>query len=302
MKQVLILYSKYCSSSTLKKSEDIYSSMIKREILLCRGIIHDYDAKNNIFTKALFLEKNKWIWKQNVVPKIVHDQSAFNLSHEKKEIKNKIAKNFPFFNSLYLSDLMSNKWKAYLAFRNLCPRTVLIENANDLKKISQLDTEKVILKPLSGMGGKGIKIYSRKKARPIPFPFIAQNLISTTGINGIVNGQHDLRILLANENIFHSFVRIPKKGNLIASLSLGSTIKLVPLSKIPEQVLLLVEKVKSVLPKEERRLYSIDIMLDSFQRPFIIELNSRPGMILEKEELGARTRYYDHLASFFLKD
>lgn len=301
MKQVLILYSQYSSPSMLKRSEDLFSSMAKRGVLLCRGFIPDYDIKNKVFTKALFLENGAWVWKQHVTPDTVYDRSFFYLSDKKQEIRQGIAKSFSFFNSLRLGELMSNKWKTYLAFRQFCPPTMLIDNHKDFEKISQLSTEKIILKPLAGSGGNGIKIYPWEKARPLPFPFIAQNLISTTGIKGIVKGPHDLRVLLADEDIFHSFIRIPKKGKLIANLSHGSTIRRISPSRLPDQVLSLVKQVKHILGTREKKLYSIDIMLDSSQKPWIIELNSRPGLILEDGEGGARTNYYNHLANFFLK-
>jgi len=102
-----------------------------------------------------------------------------------------------------------------------------------LKKINSLSSDKIILKPVTGSGGMGIKITTKNSIGEMPYPFIAQELIETNGYKKWVKGAHDLRVMVINETPFHSFLRIPPKGKLIANLSQGGRIKLIDPKELP---------------------------------------------------------------------
>ena len=132
------------------------------------------------------------------------------------------------------------------------------------------------------------------------YPFIAQELIETNGYKKWVKGAHDLRVMIINETPFHSFLRIPPKGKLIANLSQGGKIKLVNPKELPASLHDIMDVVSKKLKRFDKKMYAIDFIFDKNEKPWIIELNSRPGIALEKEELPIRIDYYNNLINFYL--
>lgn len=299
MKTILTLYSQPFPPTMLEASEDFYVYAKKQNLLICRGFIADFNPKNNTFKKALFFEKNRWIWKKNIKPNSIHDRSLHYLKEPDFSTKKIIERSFPFFNKINLSEVMTNKWSTYKAFKKFSPKLVLVKKTADLCKIDTLATKKIILKPIHGSGGMGIKIIPKSAATKMPFPFLAQELIETNGYKNWVKGAHDLRVMMINETPFHSFFRIPLKGKLIANLSQGGKIKLVDPKDLPESILSILKYTSKKFAPFSKKMYAIDFIFDKNERPWIIELNSRPGIMLEKEELPARINYYNALITFF---
>lgn len=307
MKKVLILFDKMgragLSCESRRQFADLYSFAEKRGIEFCRAPIKAYNLQKRFFTKAQFYKKDRWIWKKNIVPDIIYDKSPFVMNKRLQAMRLKIEKDFTFINSLKLSNLLSNKWKTYKKFSKFSPKTVLINQRSDLRKIKGLKTNLVILKPLFGSGGKGIKIYTKDKIRPTRYPFIAQKFVSARkGIPGLVNGPHDLRVFLAkSEKPFYSYIRTPKEGELISNYSQGGSLIPLPVSKIPKKIYAITRYVSKKLSAYEKKFYSIDFIFDDNQRPWILEMNSRPGITVYKEELDYREYFYNHITEFFLK-
>lgn len=307
MKKVLILFDKTGLVGLSRKSRrqfaDLYSFAEKRGIEFCRAPIEAYDPQKRLFTKAQFYKKGSWRWQKNITPNIIYDKSPFVMNKRLQAMRLKIEKDFTFINSLKLSSLLSNKWETYRKFSKFSPKTVLINRKADLIKIEKLKSNLVVLKPLFGSGGKGIKISPKDKVKPIKYPFIVQEFVpARKGIDGLVKGPHDLRIFLAKSGKpFHSYIRTPKEGNLVASYSLGGTLIPLPVLKIPKKIFSITRFVSKILSAYGKKLYSIDFIFDDNQRPWILEMNSRPGVTIDKEELDYRKYFYTHVINFFLK-
>lgn len=307
MKKVLILFNKTGLVGLPRESRrqfaDLYSFAEKRGIEFCRAPIEAYDPQKRLFIKAQFYKKGRWKWRKSIAPDIIYDKSPLAMSKRLQAMRVKIEKDFTFINSLKLSDLLSNKWKTYKKFSKFSPKTVLINRKADLIKIKELKSKLVVLKPLSGSGGKGIKIYPKNKIKPIGYPFIAQEFVpSGKGIVGLVNGPHDLRIFLAKSGEpFYSYIRTPKKGKLMANCSLGGMLIPLPVSKIPKKISAITRFVSKKLSVYGKKLYSIDFIFDDNQKPWILEMNSRPGITIYKEELDYREYFYTYVINFFLK-
>jgi glutathione synthase/RimK-type ligase-like ATP-grasp enzyme len=162
-----------------------------------------------------------------------------------------------------------------------------------------LSSSRIIIKPLTGSGGEGILIFEKGRPIPLKYPFLAQELIEVKrGVKNFVSGPHDLRVIIINEKPFYSFLRIPEKNKLISNLSQGGTIRVVPLDKLPRIIFPFLEKIQKKLKHYGEKLYSVDMILDDNGRPWIIELNSRPGLILEKEELPYQEYFFDNVINF----
>lgn len=283
------------------KSFNYFLSLASTKINVCLAPISFYNEKIRGFT-ALFFLNGKWIWKKGIKPDVIYDKSEYNLkSKNLKTLRKKISKNFTFINSLGLKELTSNKWKSYLLFKKYSPYTLLINKRADLSLIRKLSTEKVVVKPLEGSCGKDVGIYSKKNVRPLGFPFIAQEFIkSKKGISGLLKGTHDLRIFFFNETPFYSYARIPPTGSLVSNISTGGSLKVVPLNKIPKGVMKIAREASEKLSRFGPRIFAIDFILDAAQRSWIIELNSCPSFVLEKEEYPYKQKFFKPIIDFLL--
>ena len=301
MKTVLILYNKTDKAETtpsMKKYENLYKHAKKRGVALSRAPISAFDKETGLFKRAQFFD-GRWSIKKNIRPDLVYDKSPFHIEERFSATRKLIASRYPFYNSLGLSELLSDKWMTYQTFKKFSPKAFLISNKDDLKKMAKLSSSRIIIKPLTGSGGEGILIFEKGHPIHLKYPFLAQELIEVKkGIKNFVSGPHDLRVIIINEKPFYSFLRIPEKNKLISNLSQGGTIRVVPLDKLPRIIFPFLEKIQKKLRRYGEKLYSIDMILDDNGRPWIIELNSRPGLILEKEELPYQEYFFDNVINF----
>jgi glutathione synthase/RimK-type ligase-like ATP-grasp enzyme len=307
MKKILFLFDKEgvnsFSNKFRKDYEDLYGYLLANGIESFRAPIIFYNKNKKLFNKAYFLKgKSNWDLKKNLKPDLIFDKTPFFLEKKLAYLRKILAKNFCFVNDLNFSSLLSNKWSNYRRFQEFYPKTILIKSPLDFFQIKQLKSKYLILKPLFGSSGKGIKIQEKLKFKPLKTPFVVQELIdSSQGIRGLASGPHDLRIVMKDQTPFYSYLRIPSKGNLLANLARGGKLRVVPLKKIPAKALFIARKVSQKLKSYKHKFYSIDFVLDSTGKPWIIEMNSRPGLILNKEEIKYRNYFYDNLIDFINK-
>ena len=203
---------------------------------------------------------------------------------------------------------MSDKSLTYQQFKNISPKSIIINKRSDLKRIDKLKTQKIIIKPLSLSGGEGIFITEHKLLKnhlnKIKFPVIIQELIDSSEVkNDIVNGCHDIRIYIRNKTPFYSFTRFPEKGNFLANISQGGTLKVSPIkdlmnnNKVNNFINNIINKIDEI--DGNKKLYAIDFMFDNDNKIWLIEMNSCPGLILEKEEMEYQKKFYKYLSEFF---
>jgi len=71
-------------------------------------------------------------------------------------------------------------------------------------------------------------------------------------------------------------IRKAKKG-LVSNLSRGGKDIVVDLKKVPDEVKKIVKKVDSKLKRYRPRIYTVDFIFDKNNKPWLMELNSKPG-------------------------
>lgn len=148
--------------------------------------------------------------------------------------------------------------------------------------LQKIKSDKVVFKPHCGGGGEGIVIVDKKDFTPDMIDFTKQYfaqefLDSSAGVPGIVQGLHDLRLVLFNGEVKSSFIRQPKEGSYLANLAQGATFVYVPVNKLPASALALAEKIDRKFRHYTPRLYAIDLLYQD-DKPYLIELNDQPGM------------------------
>jgi glutathione synthase/RimK-type ligase-like ATP-grasp enzyme len=131
--------------------------------------------------------------------------------------------------------------------------------------------------------------------------YIAQEFVETKGgISGITKSRHDLRVVIINNKIVWSHVRIPKEGNLKANVSGGNGGELceVEVSKLPKSVVEICDVVsKDFYKKYDNPIYSLDFGFDESGKPYIFEINDQIGF--PQMYMKAKDAFLDELVENF---
>lgn len=235
----------------------------------------EYDFSNNKWKRVLNQEVNIVYGRFNAA---AFKDNKKNLHVE--NLKYKIAEDISVINHPELEEFCWDKRIVAEVFPEYSPKTFVVNTRKGLDTvISCINSDKVVVKPRFGTLGEGVMIVDKKD---LPLKVLRNTLVqefidTSKGFEGISNGVHDLRIIIANGKIDHAHVREPiKEGVFTANMSLGGTRRFISKSLLPLSVLKIVKDVDHVLEKYYPRLYSIDIMFDENKRPFIVECNSSP--------------------------
>lgn len=189
----------------------------------------------------------------------------------------------PIFNHPDLNDVCTDKFAMYKHFRKFCPLTLLATNQEEyISALKQIETDKAVIKPLTGQEGIGILIDSTTKLiieKIETFPVVIQEFLDTSnGVPGIVEGYHDLRVALFDGEIIYSYLRTPPPGKLTANVSQGGKFFMVEAEKLPKEIQPIIQTIDQELAYVGHRFYCIDFGITQ-NGPKIIEMNARLGLL-----------------------
>lgn len=162
------------------------------------------------------------------------------------------------------------------------PRTILCEGREELEReLSALVTgELMVLKPKTGHKGIGVMVGDKQAllAADIKYPILLQEFIETRGGFEGHQERHDIRLVILNGKIVHSFVRLAMADPYRANISQGGDYIELSYKEIPEPVKNTAESLAFKIKKEfENPFYSMDFGI-SGKRVVIFELNSKIGL------------------------
>lgn len=266
-----------------------------------------YDYKKHFFKYAWIYEGKNANWKRvrNIKPDLIYDKTKARMEvYRKKEL---VGEKYRFINNLEFTQLIDNKLTTSLLFEKWSKKSWLMENKEDLAKaLVKIKTNKIVIKPLLESGGKDVRITDKKEALEkirIHQPCLAQEFIdSSGGVPGFSKGTHDLRLVFINSNLIYAYIREPAKGKLLANLAQGGSLTIVPAKKIPRSVFPIVKCADRIFETFNPRIFSIDLMLDRKGRPWVVELNSMPGLYFTPEEKPSMIKMYKELLEIFKKE
>jgi hypothetical protein len=178
----------------------------------------------------------------------------------------------------------SSKWNAYQLLPEFFPKTIFIDSDPDFfAALKNITTGNAVLKPNTGTGGKGVRIFQKTKPEldnemrvTIAEGALLQEFIDTKdGIAGICGTHHDLRLAVVNNTIALTHVRIPAPGSLIANYQQGATIKeLARETDLPKTVIALYEKVHATITARfPDPMYTMDVGIGADGVPLLFEIN-----------------------------
>ncbi|MDQ1283840.1 MAG: ATP-grasp protein [Patescibacteria group bacterium] len=286
--------------------EYFYDICKKGGIQMYRASYEWYDYKNHIFKHAWVFEGKGGNWKKvdNIKPDLIYDKTKARMeTYYKKEL---IGEHYPFINDLCFTRLIDDKFITSLLFSKWSKRSWVIKNNTDLKMtLKNISSSKLVAKPLSESGGNGIFIIEKKKYGELPkinSPYIVQDFIdSSRGVPGVSQKMHDLRLVFINNKLMYSYIREPQEGSFLANLAQGGSLKIVPENKLPRTIFPVIKHANKIFAAFEPRIYSIDFMFDEKKQPWVVELNSMPGLFFTPEEKPCMIEMYRELLKVFKK-
>lgn len=266
-------------------SYSVYSDLARdRDMKLVVGKYNWYgDGK---LRKGWVHNGEEWEKVKNVGIDGVYDKFKFDSST--RELKKRIADEVGVLNSFRLEKLCKDKYLTYREFPDHVPETKLGSRKNIEEMLDKYG--KVVVKPRYDFGGHGIKVIeSVEEADHLEEDsddYIVQAFIDSSG--GIpdlgISGMHDLRGVVINDTLAEAYVRQPNEGYL-SNTHQGGSIRYVDRDKYPESAETILSEVREKFKEFKPNLYTVDLIFDEEGEPWILELNSKPGIgYFEPEE------------------
>jgi glutathione synthase/RimK-type ligase-like ATP-grasp enzyme len=286
--------------------EYFYDLCREKGIQMYRASYQWYDYEKNLFKYAWIYEGSggKWRKVENIEPDLIYDKTKSRAEvYYKKEL---IAQTYPFVNDLNFTKIVDDKFVTSLIFPQWSKKSYLIKTNADLEKIlPKLKTAKVVIKPLSESGGKGVQFLEKTELEKIEFSgenIVQEFIDSSLGVPGISVGMHDLRLVFVGDKLSYAYIREPKEGSFLANLSQGGKLTIVPVENLPKSLAPIVEFVNETFSSFPDRIFAIDFMFDENGQPWIVELNSMPGLFFSPEEKPYMIEMYQDLLRVFKKE
>jgi len=303
MKKVLILFGKTSIKNKTPFKNDkyricyeyFYDLARENELDFYRASYAWYDPDKKIFKYAWTYKNGKWQKVKNIIPDIIYDKATPSL--ESHYFKSVIGMSFKILNDPRFTLLANNKFYTSLLFPKYFKKSYRVSTKKELSELVNIfDTKKVVLKPTRGSGGDGVKIINKKEISSLgrlESGIIAQEFVdSSNGIDGITEGTHDLRLVFVNNELIYCYIRQPKKGSLLANVSQGGSMQIIGRQEMPTSIHQLIDDVQSTFNQYPQKIYTIDLIFDKNQRPWIVELNTMPGIYFYPEQKKWQDRLY----------
>lgn len=232
--------------------------------------------KEGRMEKAFYWNGSEWEKVEDVELDGVYD--LFRHDREKYELKQEMKEEVGILNDPDVADLCQDKLKTYKRFPKYIPETRKASRRNVEEIVKRYG--KAILKPRYGSSGEGIRViedigeYDVEDSDEV----LVQKFVEDAGIPELdVEGPHDLRILVVNDEVVGSYLRIPGEDSVLSNVAQGGSKKYIGLEDVPDKVMARVQEVAEELESYRPVIYTVDFMIADGE-PFIVELNSQPGV------------------------
>lgn len=295
MKNIVVIYTSddwekeipFMNETTRLAFEDWHERGLKKDYAFFRACIHWYDPKTGTFSKAWAYRDKKWIRVDGPLhPDGVYDKTPGKENARLLDIKMEMLSRFPVVNHPFFNLFFDNKFSHSLVFGEYMPQTLLAHDLATLQEaLQKIPGEKIVLKPVSGSGGQGVFILEKAKvlAEAIVFPVLAQEFLSAyKGIPGFSEEENvaDLRLVYIGGKLCYALSRVAQKNSLLTNFHQGARAVLVPNERIPESAMLIAQKIVKRLSLFPKNNTSLDFMFDEQKKPYLIEINTKPGFDL----------------------
>ncbi len=294
MKHIIVLYNKddwnetfpMLNTATKRAFEEWHTKGELLGVHFYRAHIKWYNRATGAFDKAWMFRDGRWIKTgAPVMADLILDKVAGKHNYHYFALKMKIAKRIKMVNHPLFRTPMDNKFTQYLFLQEFMVPSFLVTTPQELTlALDTLVGEKAVLKPLHGSGGHGVLIENKEVLRnmPLTFPLLAQTFVVTSGIPPLSQPDEvvDLRLVYIDHTFAYAISRIAVPGSLFTNFHQGATAEIIAPVAIPSNVTLFAERIVQKLSAFPGASYSLDFMFDESGSPFLVEMNTTPGMDL----------------------
>lgn len=276
----------------------------KKNIKCYRAAFYSYDVGRGIFKNAWTYENKKWIQVKNIKPTFVYDKSSSGIIGNSVKIKRAISERYVLLNDLNFQIFFGNKLNQYLIFGNYMPRTFFIRNRWELKdKIKIIESKNIVLKPFYGCGGYGIDIVPRTSEldnEKYEYPLLLQEFIRGVGFRKGVDHLSDLRMVFVNHKLIYMCSRIASEGSLFTNYHQGAKMEIVDRADVLGNVFTVSAEIQKKISIFEHCTYSLDFLFDKDMKPWLLEINTMPGIdYFTAENIQYRGKYINAVIEMF---
>lgn len=287
-----------------------------------QGLTAAFTTTHDIAVSGKF--KSCWIytdqWKRSpdtTNAKVIFDKFSNLLARNAAVYKllTTILKPLPFLHNQTLRLLFDNKLATYTQFPDYTIPTVAVDSLTpaNIQKAKQALAIKcrnhpyhddfgsdLVLKDQFGIGGNDMyKITNSTDWAALPVHpatrYILQPLIQASGFTlDHLTGSADLRVIVYEDKIIQSYLRIAKAGEFRANAQQGGEVVYLTLDQIPAAVLEMTADIKKRLPKKPV-LYTLDFIKSNRGHLYFIEGNNSPGLNWFDREDETRAKELIHL-------
>lgn len=267
--------------------EDPFGGEKSKDFAKYTELGHDYGLKlfmakykwysNGSLEKAFYWDGEKWQKVHDIDLDVAYDK--FKFDSETRNMKQVMFQEVKMVNNPELEEICKDKLQTYELLPELVPETMTATRENAEQMLEKHG--KFVFKPRFGFAGKGVEIIENIDEFQQPEDsenFIIQQFIPTDGYpEWGVEGPHDLRTIVIDGGVQDgNYVRVPDEG-LISNISRGGDQIYVDRDELPEEVVNLIEEVKQEFEEYQPAIFSVDFMFDKDMKPWVVELNSKPG-------------------------
>lgn len=282
--------------------QKLYAVAEKKGLKLYRAALDWYDPINQEFVRAWRFENGSWVLGGALCPDILYDKTS-NVP-ENQLLLDLLAKRFPLINDPAFTRIASNKYQVGQLLSKYCkPYFRVTTQAERVQALAAIPGESVVSKPEFGSGGVGVVIGTKQQIQQmeLPSPVLLQEFIdSSRGIPDITAGHHDLRLVFINETLIYSYIRTPKKGSLLANVAQGGHMEIVAPQRLPTILQPAITAVHQAFSRFHKKIYTIDFIFDEQGNPWIVELNTKPGVYFSAHQESVQEAFYTALVEELL--
>lgn len=264
---------------------DFSKLALQEGMILYRASTEWYDTDTGTFRTAWHWDGNDWALAKDIAPDIIYDKAA--TTPTTAPVKQALSTRFPMINHLEFSAHAGSKLQVGRAFPEFTKPYHSVSTREELVLVlEKLPGEMAVIKPDRGNSGEGVLVAEKSKLLEFSsFPALVQEFIdSSSGIPGVMQGLHDLRLIYCDETLVYAYYRTPKSGSFLANVAQGGTLTMLSEGNIPDSVWPIVRAVHAYYKKFSPKIYTIDLIFDASGKPWIVELNTMPGLYPDDSE------------------
>jgi hypothetical protein len=208
-----------------------------------------------------------------------------------------------------IMEVWSDKYLMSLFLGDLMPQTYSLSTFFDeYDTVSQVLSNKIVIKPINANGGAGIQFLSQKELLQQKDQYgglwrlyIVQDFKDLSQWYGdIIVWVHDLRLVFVAWKLSFAALRYPASWDLRCNLGSGWSLSIFPLAEIPSDLLDMSALAQKRLGVSDKDFYSIDFAYSRVEeRWYIMEVNSCPTFWFPPEWKKDQESFFMDLCSLF---